>query len=223
MIQPKMIPLSSFAKIFTFGQGKKFCSLNSLIGQDGNKKVPVTTCIFNLCAAHDCPSRKLGLCAAAKAGVKCYAVKAEYKYHPLVLPYRRRQEAYWKKTTAEQFASQFLLINSLKKHPFTALRISEAGDFHSQEDVDKAEKIAMLLNRYGIKTYCYTSRSDLDFSKIRHLIVSGSGFRKPGITNEFKIVFHKKERPRGYGICPMNCRGCTRCMVRGKKTVVMAH
>ena len=201
MIHSSLIPLKSFAKIFTFGRGKSYCYLNGLMTETGNIKIPSTTAIFNMSSATDCPSQRLGLCKAAKAGVKCYAKKAEYSYHPFVLPYRRRQESYWKSVRAHEFVSQFLLLNAIKEKPFTALRFNESGDFHSQACVDKAELIAMMLHRFGIRTYCYTSRSDLNFSKIRYLIISGSGFRKAGITNEFTIIFDVKDKPKGYGVC----------------------
>jgi len=220
-----MIPLSSFAKIFTFGQGKKFCSLNSLIGQDGNLKLPRTTAIFNMGSAHSCPSFKLGFCQAITKKGKhvCYAKRSETSMRHFVQPYREAQGRYWKKVTAEEFASQFLLINSLKCNPFTALRFNEASDFHSQECLNKAEKIACLLDRFGIKTYCYSARKDLDFSQVRHLIVSGSGFQKNGITNIFKMIEDKKDRPKGYQECRGDCRVCSRCRVRGKRTYILRH
>lgn len=143
--------LKSYIQIVGFNAIKKICPLNSLVCHEGNTKVPVSTCIFNFSPASTCPSRKLGLCAAARAGVKCYSQKAEYEYRPLVLPYRKRQERFWQSVTAEEFVAQFLLMNSMKVHPFTAVRFSEAGDFHNQEEVDKAEKIALLLARFRIK------------------------------------------------------------------------
>lgn len=219
----KTIPLSSYAKILTAGIGKNFCELNSLISE-GNTKLPSTTAIFNMSSATDCPSLKLGLCKAYVNGKHiCYAKKAEYDYHPKVLPYRRKQEKFWLKVTAEEFVSQFLLINALKVKPFKAIRFNEAGDFHSQKCVNKVEKIAALLKRYGIVTYGYTSRSDLDFSSVKNMIVSGSGFTKEGITNEFKIVTKLKDKPKGYGVCAGDCKICTRCHSRGLKTVVMVH
>jgi len=214
--------LKSFALLYTFGKGRWFTELGSLLA-DGNAKVSPQTAIFNFSSATDCISMKLGLCAAVKAGVKCYAKKAEASYHPNVLPYRRRQEKYWDSVTAKEFAAQFLLINSTKANSFTALRFSEAGDFRNQKDIDKAEEVAMILARYNIKTYCYTSRSDLSFSGVKYMIVSGSNFQKDGITNIFKIIKSKKERPKGFGICSGNCRICFRCKIRGKKTVVLAH
>jgi len=217
------VSLRSYALIFSEGTGKKVSPINSLVGHSGNLKIPSHTAIFNMSSANDCPSKKLGLCKAAKAGVKCYALKAEYEYHPDVLPYRRRQEAYWKSVTANQFVADFLLMNACKVKPFKSIRFNEAGDFHSQKCIDKAERIAMLLSRFGIVCYCYTSRSDLKFTKCKYLIISGSGFKRKGISNQFRIVKDLKDRPKGFGVCKGNCRICDRCLIRGRKTVVMAH
>jgi hypothetical protein len=60
-----------------------------LLGDEGNRKIPKSTAIFNMSSALNCPSKKLGLCKAASQGAKCYARKAEILY-PQVLPYRER-------------------------------------------------------------------------------------------------------------------------------------
>ena len=222
------ITLKSFALVYTLGKGKKFCKLTSLLGS-GNQKLPSTTAIYNMSSAHDCPSFKLGFCQAIlktgkKAGMHvCYAKHSETAMRPFVQPYREAQGKYWLEMTAEEFAWQFLMINSVKGKPYTALRFNEAGDFHSQECLNKAEKIARILGRFGIKVYCYTARQDLDFSKVRNLIISGSGFQKEGIPNVFKMIEKGMEKPKGYGICKGDCRVCNRCMVRGKKTVILRH
>ena len=188
----------------------------------GNTKLPSTTCVFNMGSAHSCPSMALGLCSAMKAGVKCYAIKAEYSFHPQCRPYRDRQEKFWKSISGKDFVTQFLFLNALKRVPFTALRLNESGDFWSQECVDKAEYIATELSKFGIKTYCYTSRKDLDYSKVQNLIINGSGFTKAGIVNEFKIV-NKGEKIQGYGKCAGDCSICNRCQHKGMKTIVEKH
>ncbi len=196
--------------------------LNSLI-HGGNAKVPSTTAIFNMGAAKDCPSRKLGYCQAiSKSGKNCcYAEKSE-RLHPEVLPYRRRQMKYWKSVTANRFVTEFLMLNAWKVIPFKALRFNESGDFWGQEDLNKAEEIARHLKKYGIRTYCYTARRDLDFSKVRSLVISGSNFQKEGVRGIFKMVYSKKEKPAGYGICRGDCRVCERCLI-GRKTVILKH
>jgi len=198
-------------------------ALKSLISS-GNIKIPSSTAIFNMSSATDCMSKKLGLCAAKKAGVKCYACKSEVPARPNVLPYRRRQAKFWKTVSASKFALDFLAINAVKvRQPFTALRLNEAGDFHGQECVNKANSIAHILSDFGIVTYCYTSRSDLDYSNIKSLVVMGSGFRKEGISSEFRIIAKDSDKPKGFGLCPMDCKICKRCQKRGMLTAVPAH
>jgi len=194
--------------------------------QAGNHKLPSTTAIFNMSSATDCPSLKFGLCSAVDENGKlfCYAVKAERGYRPDVLPYRRRQEKFWKSISAEKFAEQFIAINARKRKKFTALRLNEAGDFHSQECIDKAEKIATILKPTGVKVYGYTARKDLSYKKIDNLVVNGSGWQKDNITNDFKIVNKDGTGlPKGYKLCPMDCSICIRCLVKGSMTGVRKH
>jgi len=196
--------------------------LSKLISK-GNMKLPKTTAIFNMGAAHDCPSLNKRLCQAfIKGKCVCYAMKAEYSYRPNVLPYRRRQEKYWKQITAEEFVNQFLQINNRKRNPYQAIRLNEAGDFWSQSCVNKAEKIAKMLKPYGVKVYCYTARKDLNFSECKNIVINGSGFHKKGIRGIFVMVTDVKDKPKGYGVCCGDCRVCKRCIV-GKNTVILKH
>jgi len=223
MIQCKDVPLRSWALMFSNGLGKKKVKLGSLLSA-GNIKIPSSTAIFNMASAKDCPSLKLGLCKAFFNGKHiCYAKKSETECRKNVLPYRRRQAAYWKDVTANEFVVEFILINSMKVKPFSHIRFNESGDFISQSCIDKAEKIARMLHRFGVKCYCYTSRSDLNFSKCRHLIVSGSNFKKSGISNIFKIIANKKDLTKGYKLCKGDCRDCNRCMLRNMKTCIIKH
>lgn len=221
-IKVKEIKSTSAKDLATLFSVNNKIPLKDLLGA-GNMKLPSQTAIFNMETATGCSSKKLGLCKAASQGASCYALKAE-KLYPQVLPFRMRQAKLWKNITAEDFAFQFLSINLLKKNKFTACRFNESGDFTNQASVDKAEKIARILKRHGIKTYCYTSRSDLNFKNVRDLIISGSNFKKEGIKNIFKIVKDvKKDKPQGYGVCAMNCRICSRCSDVPRMTVVQKH
>jgi hypothetical protein len=89
--------------------------------------------------------------------------------------------------------------------------------------VNKAEKIARLLNKFGIKVYCYTSRDDLNYTNVKSLVVNASGFQAKGLVNEFKMILKDEERPSGYAKCPEDCTICDRCSIRGKKTFVYKH
>lgn len=196
--------------------------LKDLLGDEGNQKIPSSTAIFNMTSAKSCSSMKLGLCKASAQSASCYARKAEILY-PNVLPYREKQAKLWKNITAEDFAKQFLLINLQKVKSFCALRMNESGDFVSQECINKAERIATILKRQGITTYCYTSRSDLDFSKVKNLIISGSNFKKKGITSVFKIIQKKEDKPFGWASCRMDCKKCKLCQMKNQKITVVKH
>lgn len=196
--------------------------LYKLLAKNGNIKLPSSIAIFNMGSATDCPSRKLGLCAACKIGIKCYALKAEQQY-PKALPYRKKQEHFWLNITAEKFSESFLSINEKKNNKFVALRLNESGDFHSQDCVHKAEKIARTLNKRGIKVYVYTSRSDLNFENCKNLIILGSGFKKKGISNIFQIVKKNEVWPKNYDTCSGSCKSCSLCQNRGRKIGVLQH
>jgi hypothetical protein len=177
---------------------------------------------MNMGSATDCPSQKLGMCSACMKGVRCYALKAEVQYPP-VLPYRRRQEKYWKGHTAKEFVSDFLALNARKRRKFDLLRLNEAGDFWGQRSVNKAEAIAVMLKPHGVATYCYTSRRDLDYSAVKDLVINGSGFVKKGIRNRFNIVGSKADMPKGFTLCCGSCRKCSRCSKPGMRTCGLKH
>jgi hypothetical protein len=196
----------------------------------GNIKIPKETAIFNMSSATDCASLALGKCKACvfdpeleKLRTVCYALKAERAYRPAVLPYRRRQELFWKDITANSFALQFLCINSTKRLKFDKVRFNEAGDFHTQACVDKADAIAKILLKFGVTCYCYTSRDDLDYTKVKSLVINASGFEADGLVNDFMMLEKGKTPPKGYAKCPMDCTLCDRCSKRGKKTYVPQH
>lgn len=189
--------------------------------QFGNKKLPNTTVIFNMTSATDCVALALGLCHVEDVPGRryCYALHAERQWpHPL--PYRRAQAKIWDKITAEEFAIGLLAIPKSKKAKL--LRFNEAGDFRSQNDVDKAEEIGRLLATAGILAHAYTSRRDLSFKKLKYLNVIGSGFQAPGTRGEFRIVELEKELPAGYMKCPGSCYDCTACM-EGKLVYTRKH
>lgn len=174
----------------------------------GNRKLPKHMAIFNISSATDCESNKKGLCQLINTN-KCYALKAE-KMYKQVIPYRNRQNKFWKKCTAEEFVEIFLKTKKNKNIKY--LRINEAGDFITQKCVDKADKIAKLLSKYNIKVCCYTARKDLNFSKKVHLVVNGSGFM---VDNEFRITYDKNnlnaDRKNKIAVCIGDCNKCTLC------------
>ena len=181
----------------------------------GNDKLPSTTAIFNFGSAKDCPSKALGLCEVAK---QCYAMKAEIQYYKAVPAYRNRQLALINSLSAEKFAAMFQDINKAKRKKFTILRINESGDFYTQADVDKMERVAEILANDGVKVYCYSARKDLNFSQCQNMTVNGSNFQGH---NQFKAVV----KPTGKNVvCPGSCKTCSLCSIKtGKLIEVVIH
>jgi len=181
----------------------------------GNRKLPSTTMVFNITAATDCKSDSLNLCQLANSNA-CYAKKAERMYKA-VLPYRRKQAEFWDRCTAQSFVTE--LLQNKGKRKIKHLRLNEAGDFRSQKDILKAEKIAKMLKMHGIQTYCYTARKDLDFSKCNTLVVNGSGFM---VHNSFTVFPRKTDLTKltGTKICARNCRICNMCMNKSNLKIV---
>ena len=215
--------LANLQRIMRLIRDTEEIPLKNLLGGDGNSKIPRSTAIYNITSANDCPSMKLGLCAAKLQGCKCYALKSEYSYHPDVLPYRRKQAKLWEELTAVEFAKQFLVINFSRGTKFTALRLNVSGDFKNQKDVDKSEEIARILKLNGITVYTYSSRKDLNFSGCKNLILSGSNFTKAGVSNIFKIIEKKEDKPKGWLLCKGDCNICNRCQIRNQKICVLKH
>jgi hypothetical protein len=188
----------------------------------GNSKLPATTAIFNMSSATDCMSRIMGLCKIADI---CYAMAPERMY-PTCKPYRDRQSEYWSDITAEQFVADFLAARNRKRSdkPDT-IRFSEAGDFRTQADVDKMERIAEILWDEGIVCYVYTARSDLYYGNVRYLTMMFSGFtpiRPPVRYGTYVAVDDVEARPDNYGVCPCDCTKCRRCVL-GRSSVVPKH
>lgn len=190
----------------------------------GNSKLPYTTAVFNMTSATDCPSRQRGLCQITKFSNgkkhKCYAMTTERMFPKTALVWKRKQSAYWNKVSALQFVQDLLKAGANKN--MNALRLNESGDFKCQADVKKADEIAGLLKLFGINTYCYTARQDLNYAGLRHLIVNGSGFHALGVSGVFMAIRKTDIKPDGYGVCCGDCTVCYRC-IDGKNTVVILH
>lgn len=179
-------------------------TINGVPFSVGNTKLRDTTAIFNMNSATDCPALKLGLCQCAE---KCYAKKSERMYKQ-VLPFRQRQEKAF--ATKDEYQIAFsILAGGTKKTPIKEFRFSEAGDFVDQRAVDKMTAICIILKENGITCYGYTTRKDLDLSKLMEVAtVQGSGFMA---NNEFRYI------PKGESIgdcnytCAGDCRICSAC------------
>lgn len=190
---------------------------------NGNSKIGNNTIIFNMSSAKNCPSRKLGFC---KVPDSCYADKSEFMY-PNVLPARDRQEHYWLETSVQRIALDFKFMISKHRKAFKrikSLRFNEAGDFHSQDCVNKLDVLSRYLKKhYGITTYGYTARKDLDFSDVSFLVKS-SGYNNGNNGRCIVTDKHKGRAPKGFVTCPGSCRSCDICKSdKGINVVFVKH
>ena len=123
----------------------------------GNRKVGKTTAIFNLTSATDCPMKNQ--CEFGITG-KCYALKSERLY-PQVLPYRRRQQAYWESKEIPELTKDF--VEFFKKNPsLKYLRFNESGDATTYWDFMKMHYIAVALMIADMDVHVYTYTHNVD-------------------------------------------------------------
>jgi hypothetical protein len=170
----------------------------------GNNKVSKKTAIFNMNSAHDCPNygtqesgeSETGYCQVAAGD--CYAANAEDTY-PNTLPYRRRQEYLWDCMTPELFAEAFECLNERKRTPFHSIRFSEAGDFRSNADIIRVNRIAELLN---VDVYTYSASHKLDWSLAEHFTVNASNARVAYGDRRFMAVEDAEQLPEDTVMCP---------------------
>jgi len=196
----------------------------------GNTKIGLDTLIFNMGSAETCPSKALGLC---KLGKKCYAMKPE-RIYPGCLPYRDRQETYWKTASAKDIASALSeIINkrNKKQRVIDYVRFNESGDFWSQEDIAKLDTIAGYVRaETGVFIYGYTARKDLDFQGVVSFSVKGSG-HSAGNNGEAIAVKASKlanlkhkgiyeQAGKKYTVCLMDCSKCNFCKVHDGRNIV---
>ena len=181
----------------------------------GNRKLASTCMIYNMTSAAACPADKLGMCPHSSV---CYAKKAERLY-PRVLPYRQRQEDWWR---SQQDPIAF--VRALRKTT-KYFRFSEAGDFRIQHDVTRMAVVCSMLVANGITCYGYTARYDLDFSTlILFASVIVTGHDVPGCSRSDVIPKHATAE-KGVWLCPgKDCLStCKVCTMRNKKIAFNQH
>jgi len=218
-----------------------FKNSNGLKLSNGNLKIGNDTLILNMGAAYNCPSKRLGFCKLCK---ECYAYKAEIQY-PSVKIYRKSQQMYWLKNSATVIFQDIEQILTTKKRRVNGklqplyksiqyLRINESGDFWSQKCIYKLDFITtMLKSKYGIKTYTYTARQDLDFRGVS-FVVKGSSHRNGnnGMTIARPFTDKQLEAFKDwkslwiddmqdyFTVCPMDCTKCNLCKVKNNINIV---
>lgn len=196
----------------------------------GNKKLSKNVYVINTSSALECPSLQLGLCNAyIDDKCICYAIKSEVRYggeDGNCFKFHDYQGIYYDNHSAEEITDKLLASSKRStKYPMVFLRYNAFGDFVNQEQVDKMNEIAKILGEYGIITYGYTARKDLNFSnRCRWFIVNGSGFM---IDNNFDITWDEDEvdclsnkKVIGHKEDQHYCgKECVKCMHSTHKTI----
>lgn len=94
----------------------------------------------------------------------CYALKPQLRF-PKVLQYRERM---LERSKQDSFAQEIIDEIQQFKKPIEAVRLHSAGEFYSQEYIDKWFTVAKHLPKQ--KFYAFTKRKkDFDFSKLEAL------------------------------------------------------
>lgn len=199
----------------------------------GNSKLPKTTMIINITSAHDCPSRRMGMCQLDKCGIgskKCYALNTE-RFRSNTLVFRRRQTKWWNQTVQQCVDSFYAMLRKTRRK-ITAVRVGEAGDLRSAKDLEVIVRLAWLtrLLKMDLKWYLYTARKDLVTSYILdklppNITINGSGWMAH---NEFRAVATGAEPPKPDGRKQVWCEGdCTKCQLclkpRGIQILARQH
>lgn len=188
----------------------------------GNTKLPNSTMIVNLTSAMNCPS--LDVC---KLYAKfCYAKKSNDRYHDQQLR-DIRNELTFPYLTPREILKLVETYIERSKIRIKRIRISEDGDFKSQEQVKFIDKLAgHIYAKYGIRTVAYTN-SRFDFTECQNLIVNASSPLINGADRNYlakdkeffdtleyggiKERIDKKGELEKYFKCHCNCKLCDFC------------
>ena len=106
-----------------------------------------------------------------------------------------------------------------RRNKILAVRVGEAGDFRTKEDVFKMKQLALCHKE--LTWYCYTARKDLFTAKVLkgmplNVTVNGSGWLAH---NNFVVLGPLNSTQVVDDMCPGDCRICSRCLVRAGKTI----
>jgi hypothetical protein len=218
----------------------------------GNAKIGKDTLILNLGSASYCPSARLGLCDLAPkrfgGSGKCYALKAERMY-PGSRAFRAVQKFQWKELPPEIIADQIfkpiLMASRLKNKArhIKFIRLNEASDFHSKDQVLKVDKVLRYLNEFCdlyhlpfVKLYTYSHRSDLFGDGVGKVLlnslspnftINGSGFMAHNNFNVQNITRGERDkRENGKKVnkytCLDDCTKCSLCKSSNQITIIQA-
>lgn len=162
----------------------------------GNRKLPSYTMVVNMNSSHRCPSQKW--CPLAQPSVKrvkltgerkkdkdgklvygsplCYAMAVASTYKDVDHRDNRLETVFsvgnmrfWEKLIMRWIDKAIRLGHYIKN-----IRLNEAGDFATQEQVEFWERMAGRLADKGITVTAYTRNKQLNFSNVKNMILNYS-------------------------------------------------
>lgn len=146
-----------------------------------NQKLPYNTLIFNMNSALNCPSKE---CTCRNV---CYAKKLNFRTKSAHLRDMRNQ-AMLKHISLREFLELLEMYIEESVVRINYIRLSEAGDFIDQEQLNTAKRLALLIyNKYKIKTVVYSARH-LDFgSNNPKVITKDKSYTQPKFEDYFIV------------------------------------
>jgi len=163
----------------------------------GNGKISDNTAIFNMGSATDCINGETEHCQVPFED--CYARKAETSYAPQSLPYRRRQEYLWDSIPPELWAKAFMLSNKRNRKKFTNIRFNESGDFRTNGDIIRVNRIAELLD---IDVYTYSASDYLNWDLATNFTINASNDLQDYGDRQFSVMPKDADLPDNTVWCP---------------------
>ena len=180
----------------------------------GNKKLSKNIWSFSYNSATNCISDSLGLCSICG---KCYGKRINRQYKNTD-HYDKQCKDFFYSHSAVQIAGYLIQKNrNSKKHPLKVLRLNVIGDFIAPKDLKKFDLIARYLyDVLGVKTYCYTKRTDLipELKKLKYIHVNISENQVKGFSSytAFKTEADRKTALKDGSINAVcNCGDCYTC------------
>jgi hypothetical protein len=163
---------------------------------DNTYKVGVLSCDTSIACVNRCKNCALG--------GKCYADEVR----PSNLKYSMARAIYFNETDVKQIASD------LKAYNVDVVRLNEAGDFTTLEQVEKVISLAKMMP--NVTFYGYTKsefariKFEEVFNDVKNLIIHDSlGISK--ILPHFITIQKKEDLPQGYHLCKGECKKCKCC------------
>lgn len=185
----------------------------------GNSKMSSSIFSFSMNSATECPNLNTEHCQVPDG--ECYAFKSERRYENTnsseALDRRRRMEIIWDLIDPDTFAKAVKTLDRRRtKYDTVAVRFSVSGDFRTQRDIWKVDRIAALLSEDGISVYTYSASDWLDWSDAENFTVNQSNDHSEYGDQRYKVVEHPDEADV---MCPyqqtdgeVKCGDCRLCI-----------